>query len=72
MDHFSGLRMSCKMQKTDSVHVVQQLKRWFATLGVVNFLRSDNGPPFSSKAFKDLCDDFCIELHLCAQYNPKS
>ena len=52
--------------------MVQQLKRWFATFGVVRFLRCDHGSPFSSKAFNDFCDDFCIDLHLCALYNTES
>ena len=34
--------------------------------------KSDNGPPFSSKAFRDFCDEYSMELHLCAPYNPYS
>ena len=54
MDHFSGLPRSCKMEKTDSVHMVKQLKKWLVPFGVVRFFRSDNGSPFSSKAFNGL------------------
>ena len=60
------LPMYKKMKRTTAADIIEQLKRWFVTFGVIRFLRSDHGPPFSSKAFKDFCNDFCIELHLCA------
>ena len=35
-------------------------------------IRSDNGPMFFSKGFKEFCDGYCIELNLTSPYNPES
>ena len=51
--------------------MIKQFKRWFSIFGMVNNLRSDNGRLFSSNTFKD-CNEFSIQLNLCAPYNPKS
>ena len=39
---------------------------------MARLIRADNGPPFSSVAFKKFCDDSCIGLNLTAPYHPKS
>ena len=52
MDHFSGLPMSCKIEKTDSVHMVKQLKKWLVPFGMVRFLRSDKGSPIQQQAIQ--------------------
>ena len=57
---------------TNTDQVVRQLKRWFATLGVVPSIRCDNGPPFFSMAFKAFCNEYCIDLQLTSPYNPES
>ena len=55
-----------KMRTTTVKEVIFQLKNWFSTFGVARLIRADNGPPFSSVAFKKFCDDFCIGLNLTA------
>ena len=61
MDHFSGMPLYEKMGiSTDNEHTVRQLKRWFATFGVSRSVRCDNGPPFSSRAFKEFCKEYAI------------
>ena len=57
---------------TDTAHTVSQLERWFATFGVSWSIRCDNGPRFSSKGFKEFCDEYCIKLNLTSPYNPGS
>ena len=49
---------------TDMDHTVRQLKRLYATFSVRRSIRSDNGPPFFSKGFKEFCNEYCIELNL--------
>ena len=72
MDHFSGMPLYEKMGiSTDNEHTVRQLKRWFATFGVSRSVRCDNGPPFSSRAFKNFCDEYGIQLNLTSPYNPE-
>ena len=44
---------------TGSVAISGQYTIWLEAF----LLRCDNGHPFSSKAFKDLCEDYCIDLH---------
>ena len=53
MDHFSGLSTFKKMKKTTAEEVIAQLMNWFFLFRVSRLIRSDNGPPFSSKAFND-------------------
>ena len=35
-------------------------------------IRSDNGPPFFSRGFKEFCDEYKIRLDLTSPYNPES
>ena len=73
MDHFSGMPLFERMGiSTDNEHTVRQLKRWFPTFGVSRSVRCDNGPPFSSKGFKEFCDKYGIKLNLTSPYNPES
>ena len=73
MDHFSGMPLYEKMGiSMDNEHTVMQLKRWFATFGVSRSVRCDNGPPFSSRAFKEFCNEYSIQLNLTSPYNPES
>ena len=73
MDHFSGMPLYEKMGiSTDNEHTVRQLKRWFATFGVSRSVRCDNGPPFSSRGFREFCEEYGIKLDLTAPYNPES
>ena len=61
MDHFSGMPIYEKMgYSTDTEHTIKQLKRWFATFGVNRSIRHDNGRPFFSRCFKELCDEYKI------------
>ena len=70
IDPFSGFPMYVRMGYIrDTDHTIKQLKRWFATFGMSQYIRSDNGPPFFSKEF---CDEYCIELNLTSQYNPRA
>ena len=65
MDHFSGMPLYKKMAiSTDNEYTVRQLKRWFITFGASQSVRCDNGPPFSSSAFKEFCDKYGIQLNL--------
>ena len=73
MVHFSGMPIYKKIgYSTDTEHTVKQLKRWFATFGVSRSIRCDNDPPFFSKRFMKLCNEYCIRLDLTSPYNPES
>ena len=71
-DHFLGLPMFKKMHRTDAEYMIRQMKSWFSLFRVARMVRSNNGPTFSSKAFKNFCDEYGIELHLCLPINPNS
>ena len=73
MDHYSGLPVFTRMVRTDTDAVVRQLKRWFATFGVVRAIRSDNGPPFFGRGFREFCKvvNFpCVEVHGFGVFQP--
>ena len=73
MDHFSGMAMYEKIgYSKDMEHTVRQLKRWFANFGVSRSIRCDNGPPFFSRRFKEICNKYCIRLDFTSLYNPSS
>ena len=73
MDHFSGMPLFEKMGiRTNNDHTVKQLKRWFAIFGVPRSVRCDNGPPLSSMAFGQFCEEYGIKRNLTATYNPES
>ena len=70
--HFSALPVFKKMSSMDLGYMIRQLKSWFSLFGVARIVRSDKGPPFSSRAFKFFYDEYRSILHLCAPYNPDS
>ena len=44
IDHFSGLPIFQKLNKTACKDVVKQLKSWLSLFGVSRLIRADNGP----------------------------
>ena len=48
------------------------LMRWFASWGVPQQLRTDNGPPFSSSGFASFCRAFHIKHTTSSPYYPRS
>ena len=52
VDYFSRWIEAIFLHKTDAPHVIKTLEAIFRTHGLPNIVRSDNGPPFSSREFK--------------------
>ena len=60
------------MSSTAVQVTVQQLRRIFATHGLLHMIISDNGPQFVSKEFKQFCSSRGIQHNNIAPHHPCS
>ena len=60
------------LKKTDANHVVRSLEAIFATHGLPQTIRSDNGLPFASKEFEEFLEYLGIEHKKGVPYWPQS
>jgi transposase InsO family protein len=72
VDRFSRYVTATILEKEDSVSVIHALERVLMTFGFPKYLLMDNGPCFSSKAFKCWCDQFDIKQNFTAIHQPRS
>lgn len=61
-----------KMKNTNAVEVIARLRRLFSQFGLPKQVVSDNGPPFTSEAFKLFLSNNGIEHCTTAPYHPSS
>lgn len=47
------IKIFLRTQRTDASSVIQAMEKMFAVHGVPDTVRTDNGPPFNSKSFKE-------------------
>ena len=72
VDYYSRWREAILLKKTDVNHVVRSLEAIFATHGLPQTIRSDNGPPFASKDFEGFLEYLVIEHKKSVPYCPQS
>ena len=72
VDYFSGWIEAIFLHKTDAAHVIKSLEAIFRTHGLPNIVRSDNGPPFSSREFKGFLEYLGIVHKKGVPYWPQS
>lgn len=72
VDYYSRWIETILMKKTDASHVVRSLEAIFATHGLPQTIRSDNGPPFASKEFEGFLEYLGIEHKKGVPYWPQS
>ncbi|XP_037929719.1 uncharacterized protein K02A2.6-like [Teleopsis dalmanni] len=60
------------LRKTDAITVIEALRSTFAIFGLPKKIVTDNGPPFSSKAFIEFCINNNIECLKSPPYHPQS
>ena len=72
MDYFSRYPEVSKLQTTTSQTVINTLKEAFARHGIPETLRSDNGPQFASKEFKDFTKEYQFIHTTSSPYYPAS
>ncbi len=54
-----------------SEHVIQRLKALFARFGIPEQIVRDNGPQFSSEAWRSFCDMYDTRHVTSSQHNPQ-
>ncbi|XP_037957842.1 uncharacterized protein K02A2.6-like [Teleopsis dalmanni] len=59
------------LRKTDAITVIEALRSTFAIFGLPKKIVTDNGPPFSSKAFIEFCINNNIECLKSPPYHPQ-
>ncbi|XP_057375023.1 uncharacterized protein K02A2.6-like [Daphnia carinata] len=57
-DDYSRFPVIQKVSSTSANAIIRRLKEVFAMFGIQTTLKSDNGPPFSSKNMKDFAEEF--------------
>ncbi len=63
--------MTRKISTTTSEHVIQRLKALFARFGIPEQIVRDNGPQFSSEAWRSCCDMYDTRHVTSSLHNPQ-
>ena len=72
VDYYSRWIEAVHLKKTDAQHVIRCMEAVFRTHGLPETVRSDNGPPFTSKEFEGFLDYLGIEHKKGIPYWPQS
>ena len=72
IDYYSRFIEVDKLPDLSSSTTIETLKSQFARHGIPEKLRSDNGPQYSSREFKDFCNDYQIEHATSSPLYPQS
>jgi transposase InsO family protein len=72
VDYYSNYLEICLLKDTESTTVIKHLKSNFARHGIPKTFISDNGPQYTSLAFKELCKFYDIEHDTSNPEHPKS
>ena len=71
-DRFSGWTEVNKIQSPAFRHVKKNLQSWFKTYGVPEEISSDGGPPYNSKDYDELLENWGIKKRLSSANYPQS
>lgn len=71
VDYYSKFIEVVKLENTRSKTVITHMKSMFARHGIPYEVRSDNGPQYTSKEFKDFSRSWCFEHKTSSPYNPQ-
>ncbi len=69
-DDYSGFVRLYKSKTADAKHVVECLKDWFSTFGIVKVWVSDRGSHFLNKTIKKLSETYRVNHHFVTAYAP--
>ena len=72
VDYYSGFIEIDALQTTTSQRVITHCKSHFARHGIPDVLITDNGPQFSSDAFRAFTHDYQIKHHTSSPHYPQS
>ena len=72
VDYYSRLIEAVLLKTTDAQHVIKSMEAIFRTHGLPETVRSDNGPPFTSKEFEGFLEYLAIEHKKGVPYWPQS
>ena len=73
IDEFSRFSAACIIKsKQASVIVLCFIKYWIAVHGAPKMVLSDNGKEFENEEFRDMCENFNIEVRTTAAFSPWS
>ncbi len=70
-DYYSRYLEILLLQSTTSEHVIQRLKALFARFGIPEQIVSDNGPQFSSEAWRSFCDMYDTQHVTSSPHDPQ-
>jgi len=72
VDYYSRFIKLNLLHTTTSQQVITHLKSQFARHGIPDRMITDNGPQFSSDAFKQFTKDYCFQHHTSSPHYPQS
>lgn len=72
VDYYSFFFQTKELRQATAATVISACTEIFATHGLPVRICSDNGPPFSSKAFKDVFASLQIQQVFSSPYHPRS
>ena len=61
IDLFSSFPVVVGVPTTAHIYVIPKLESIFSLMGIPEFIRTDNGPPFQGYNFKDFCRNYGIK-----------
>lgn len=61
IDELSKFPVVLEVNSTAAQYVLPKLDSLFSLMGIPEVVKTDNGPPFQGKDFKDFCDEFGIK-----------
>lgn len=70
VDTYSGVVMATAAAKESTSHVMQHMLQCFASWGIPNIIKTDNGPAYTSKVFAEFLATFHISHLTGIPYNP--
>lgn len=71
VDYYSKFFEVVKLENTRSKTVITHMKSMFARHGIPYEVRSDNGPQYSSREFKDFSRSWCFKHKTSSPCNPQ-
>lgn len=72
VDYYSRFIVADRLENSEAITIVKVMRRLFTLMGVPNSLVSDNGPQFTSLAFKDLMRTWDVTHYTSSPRNPQS
>ncbi|XP_055907549.1 uncharacterized protein K02A2.6-like [Eupeodes corollae] len=71
VDYYSRYKEIVTLKNITSTSIIKSLRKMFSRLGYPQTITADNGKQFSSKEFRDFCEEFNVKLYNTIPYWPQ-